>query len=21
PEGWVAQFTGDGIADAYPRLA
>jgi 1,2-dihydroxy-3-keto-5-methylthiopentene dioxygenase len=20
PEGWVAQFTGDGIADAYPRL-
>ncbi|WP_318372238.1 acireductone dioxygenase [Enterobacter sp.] len=21
PEGWVAQFTGDAIADAYPRLA
>ncbi|CDL31475.1 1,2-dihydroxy-3-keto-5-methylthiopentene dioxygenase [Enterobacter hormaechei] len=20
PEGWVAQFTGDAIADAYPRL-
>ena len=19
PEGWVAQFTGDAIADAYPR--
>ena len=21
PEGWVAKFTGDDIADAYPRLA
>lgn len=21
PEGWVAKFTGDKIADAYPRLA
>ena len=21
PEGWVAQFTGDAIADGYPRLA
>jgi 1,2-dihydroxy-3-keto-5-methylthiopentene dioxygenase len=20
PEGWVAQFTGDGIADRFPRL-
>ena len=20
PEGWIAQFTGDAIADAYPRL-
>jgi 1,2-dihydroxy-3-keto-5-methylthiopentene dioxygenase len=20
PEGWVAQFTGDGIADHYPLL-
>ncbi|WP_075183486.1 acireductone dioxygenase [Pantoea sp. 1.19] len=20
PEGWVARFTGDSIADAYPRL-
>ncbi|MFS2222236.1 1,2-dihydroxy-3-keto-5-methylthiopentene dioxygenase [Pantoea sp. B65] len=20
PEGWIAQFTGDTIADAYPRL-
>ena len=21
PEGWIAQFTGDDIASAYPRLA
>ncbi|MGR4049180.1 1,2-dihydroxy-3-keto-5-methylthiopentene dioxygenase [Kosakonia cowanii] len=21
PEGWIAQFTGDAIADGYPRLA
>jgi 1,2-dihydroxy-3-keto-5-methylthiopentene dioxygenase len=21
PEGWIAQFTGDAIADEYPRLA
>ena len=21
PEGWVAQFTGSNIADAYPRMA
>jgi len=21
PEGWIANFTGDAIADAYPRLA
>ena len=21
PEGWIAQFIGDDIASAYPRLA
>ncbi len=21
PEGWIARFTGDDIASAYPRLA
>ncbi|AUQ26521.1 acireductone dioxygenase [Dickeya zeae] len=21
PDGWIAQFTGDAIADAYPKLA